>query len=417
MASRSTDGGATWSALSTLQLSNCGAGTGVGAGYDRASDPWISFAGNGIVVASSLAFAANGFFQGTTGGPSAILMARSTDGGVTWGAATKVFEDLNPGPTIFFNDRDSVTADPATGNVYLVWDRLSSDPTLSMPAYLALLTGAGATLGNVGVLYDPGPGNEAFNNQVVILPSGAVLDFFTLVASTGVTSLQFVPVVISNGTWTPSASGSAATIATFTTSGTPSPIPGGLPIRDSYLMAQAAVDPATGAVALVWQRNFSSTTFDGIALSVSTDGGAHWSVPKQVNGAAAFAAFSPTVRYLPGSVLAITYYDLRDFASGSSALNTDLWLTESSDAATWYEVRIQGPFDATKAPVTNNNRPFGIGTAYFLGDNQGLALSGSNPLPLYAATNNGGAHVYATQSPSPLNSPTAHVYTALSARR
>jgi hypothetical protein len=49
----------------------------------------------------------------------------------------------------------------------------------------------------------------------------------------------------------------------------------------------------------------------------------------------------------------------------------------------------------------------------FLGDNQGLALVGSNPLPLYAATTlSAGTHVYATQSPNPLTSSSAHVYTA-----
>jgi hypothetical protein len=162
-------------------------------------------------------------------------------------------------------------------------------------------------------------------------------------------------------------------------------------------------------VAAVWQQSFGSTTFDGIALSVSKDGGTTWSAPTQVNGSKTFAAFSPTVRYLPGGVLAITYYDLRDYVAGSSVLSTSAWLSESNDGGTtWHELRLQSPFDLTKAPQADQ----GFGSALFLGDNQGLALVGSNPLPLYAATNSAGGHVYATQSPSPLTSSAAHVYAA-----
>jgi hypothetical protein len=179
-------------------------------------------------------------------------------------------------------------------------------------------------------------------------------------------------------------------------------------IRDSPNMAQVAADPNSSAVAAVWQQSFGSTTFDGIALSVSKDGGATWSVPKQVNGVKTVAAFSPTVRYLPNSVLAITYYDLRDYMTGSSVLSTSAWLSESSDGTTWHELRLQSPFDLNKAPSADK----GFGTALFLGDNQGLALVGTNPLPFYTATTSAGAHVYATQSPNPLTSSSAHVYMA-----
>jgi hypothetical protein len=120
---------------------------------------------------------------------------------------------------------------------------------------------------------------------------------------------------------------------------------------------------------------------------------------------------NPNVRYLPGSVLAVTYYDFRDFATASSTLSTSAWLTESSDGgATWHELRLQSPFDLNKAPLTD--QPNGFGTALFLGDNQGLALAGGSALPFYAATSGTGAHVYATRAPNPLTLATAHVYQA-----
>ena len=416
LAARSTDSGSTWSTPVVLPFSKCAGGSGLGAGYDRASDPWVAFGGNGVVLASALAFSANGTLSGsaTANGLSAVLVSRSTDGGASWSAPAAVIQDTNPSSSaaFFFNDRDSIAAD-ASGNVYLVWDRLSSGLNASMPAYLALSKDAGVTW-TTGVLYDPvTAGDEVFNNQIAILPNGAVLDFFTLrnlAAGTG--TLQFVTLTINGTSWSVSSPTTVATIAP--PNGTPNPTPpppGGTPtpIRDSPFMAQIAVDPATGYIAAVWQQPFGSTLFDGIALSVSKDGGTTWSTPTQVNGIKTVAAFDPTVRYLPGSVLAITYYDLRDYVAGSSVLSTSAWLSESNDGGTtWHELRLQSPFDLNQAPRADS----GFGTALFLGDNQGLALVGSNPLPLYAATSSAGGHVDATQSPSPLTSSTAHVYGA-----
>jgi hypothetical protein len=416
MTARSTDSGAAWSTPGVLPFSNCGGGAAAGSTYDRASDPWISFAGSGTVVASALAFSANGFTASggfsTTGGPSAVLVSRSTDGGSTWSAPVAVWSDANSGTgPFYFNDRDSVTADPS-GNVYVVWDRLNSTGTSSAPAYLALSKDGGVTWSS-GILYDPLGTNEAFNNEIAILTSGTVLDFFTLVPSTGPASLQVVTLSFSSTGWSASA---PVTVATMQPVGTSNPIPLGTPIRDSFLLAQVAVDSASGgngAVAAVWQQSFTSSAFDGIALSVSTNSGATWSTPVQVNGVTSVAAFSPTVRYLPNGVLAVTYYDLRNYVSGSSVLSTGAWLTESSDGGkTWHELQLQSPFDLNNAPRADDTR-LGFGsTALFLGDNQGLGLVGSNPLPFYAATSSAGAHVDATQSPSPLTSSSAHTYTA-----
>jgi len=411
LTARSGDGGTTWSAAQALGFSKCAAMTGPGAGYDRASDPWVTFAGSGVMYASALAFSANGFEA--SGGLSAVLVARSTDGGATWGTPIAVWTDTNPGTTspFYFNDRDSITGDPASGNAYLVWARLTDAGALSRPAYLALWTTASATW-STRVLYDPGVtngiGNETLNNEIVILPSGVVLDFFTLLTlSTGTATLQVVRSTDQGATW----STAPVTVASVPSVGTGNPIAGSTAtIRDSANMAQVAVDPASGAIAAVWQQSFGSATFDGIALSVSKDGGATWSAtPKQINGAKTVAAFNPTVRYLPGGVLAVTYYDFRDYVAGTSVLSTSAWLTESADGgATWHELRLQSPFDLTKAPPAAH----GFGTGLFLGDNQGLALVGSNALPFYAATNSAGAHAYATQAPSPLTSSTAHVYAA-----
>jgi hypothetical protein len=412
MAAHSTDSGATWSTPTILAFSNCGGGSG--STYDRTSDPWISFAGSGIVYASALAFSANAFTAaGLFGnGPSAVLVSRSTDGGSTWTNPVAVWTDPNSSGTLYFNDRDSVTADPSSGNVYVVWDRLNSTGAGSTPAYLAWSKDGGVTWTS-GILYDPGGTNEAFNNEIAILPSGTVLDFFTLLDSTGASTLQLVSLSFSATGWTAS---SPVTVAPIHSVGIPNPLSSTTVIRASSLLAQVAVDSSSGAVAAVWQQSFGSTAFDGIALSVSTTSGSTWSTPIQVNGATGAAAFSPSVRYLPDGTLVVTYYDLRTYASGSSRLSTSAWLTESSDGGkTWHELQLQSPFDLNQAPVTDSTTGF-HGPALFLGDNQGLALVGNNPLPFYAATTSAagsaGAHVYATRNANPLTSSSAHTYSA-----
>ena len=323
MSAHSGDGGATWSAAQALPFSACGNGSVGGVVYDRTSDPWISFAGGGVVYASALAFSANGYTGGsgfgTTGGLSAVLVSRSADGGATWSAPSAVMTDTNAASPFFFNDKDAVTADPSTGNVYIVWDRLTSNTTTgSAPAWIASSTNGGSTW-NTRVLYDPGAGNEAFANQIVILPNGHLLDLFLLISSTiSSSSLQVIQSTDGGSTWSTT---SPTTVATVTSVGTTNPITNGV-IRDASHLPQVAVDPASGNVAAVWQQSFTSGAFDGIALSTSTNGGATWSAFKQINGASGFAAFDPSVRYLPSGVIAVTYYDFRDFVSGSSVLTT-----------------------------------------------------------------------------------------------
>jgi hypothetical protein len=176
-----------------------------------------------------------------------------------------------------------------------------------------------------------------------------------------------------------------------------------------------AVDPASGTIAAVWQQYWDQPSVtvasDGIALSLSTDGGKTWSsTPRQINGDASAAAFSPTVRFLSGGILAVTYYDLRDYKTGSTVLNTDAWITESADGGvTWHELRVAGPFDLNTAPSADLN-PQVSATGLFMGDNQGLVAVGSTPVAFFAMTDSGGAHIFAAGPPDPLTAPQAHVY-------
>jgi hypothetical protein len=89
MTAASFDGGHSWSRM--LQpMSRCAGGTGANGGdYERATDPWVDVAPDGAVYAMALAF------SGAAGqaSASAMLVNRSTDGGVSWSAPLTLIRD------------------------------------------------------------------------------------------------------------------------------------------------------------------------------------------------------------------------------------------------------------------------------------------------------------------------------------
>jgi hypothetical protein len=396
--SASPDGGSTWGAPQPLAFSACGASSGTGA--DRASDPSIAVgaaAGGRVVLASALAFSAANYLA--QGGTSAVLVTRSLDGGATWQAPQVVKADAGAasGP-YYFNDRDAIAADPVSGDVYLVWDRLTSDAAASNPTWLAHSPDGGATWNASRVIYDPGPSAQTFNNQPLVLPDGSVVVVFTLGGGFNTPKLIAIRSIDHGASWTLPGAGSV--IANPQPVPTVNPVPGGAPIRDSGYMAQTAVDPVSGTLAVVWQESsFSGGSRNGIALSLSHDGGVNWSVPVPVNTATGVAAFDPTVHFGSAGRIAVTYYDFRDYASGSTTLSTGLWLRQSADGGTtWTERRLAGPFDLSRAPPADQQAGT-TGNALFLGDQQGLGWNGTAWTGFFSATDAQGAHVYSAALP------------------
>jgi hypothetical protein len=99
------DGGKTWTDSVLPGLSRCSGGP-----YDRASDPWVSIGANGTVYVSSMGFDGNE----TTGiTESALLVNRSTDGGLTWTQPVTLVQ--SSGGVV--NDKESITADPHNPNL------------------------------------------------------------------------------------------------------------------------------------------------------------------------------------------------------------------------------------------------------------------------------------------------------------
>ncbi|HXZ59880.1 MAG TPA: sialidase family protein [Steroidobacteraceae bacterium] len=368
----SFDGGTTWT-LTSAAFSRCtGGGSGSAGDYARASDVWLTASPGGVVYALSLSFTGGVLAAGSS---SAMLVAQSQDGGLDWSAPIALIQD----GAQFFDDKGSITADPTDSNhVYVVWDRLSG-PT-SGPSYFAVTADAGATWAAARSIYDPGPANQTLGNQIVVLPTGVLLDIFTeLDTSAGgqTTALARVAQSSDHGTtWS-----APTTIAELEPVGTADPRTGQA-VRDGADIVSASV-AAGGVVYVAWQdARFSGGARDGIALTRSTDGGTTWAAPVEVNADTGAQAFTPTVHVEASGVISVGYYDLRNdaFAPFGSLL-ADAWMVTSSDGVTFKETHLSGPFDLDLAPVSGG---------FFVGDYEALT-STSASLPLYAQTDAGAA--------------------------
>src|SRR5919197_476274 len=316
----SHDGGQTWSE-SWAHFSICAGGTAANGGnYDRASDPWVTFAPNGDVYQISLS--ANADLT-----VSAVLVSKSTDGGDTWSEPTTLARNVSgfpEGPG--FNDKESITADPTkANNVYAVWDRSrfpSDNADLTAQANAASIRGdiifsrttnGGQTWSAPQDILGLNQNEFTIGNQIAVLPNGTLVDIFEDFNGSGrqPSPNQFHESVIRSTdhgvTWSKvidiSTDGSVAVRDPDT----------GARVRSGAGLQDIAVAPI-GTLYAVWSDGrFSGFTHDDVALARSTDAGLPWSTPIKVNASpAGVAAFTPSVDVASDGTVAVTYYDFRN---------------------------------------------------------------------------------------------------------
>jgi hypothetical protein len=139
--------------------------------------------------------------------------------------------------------------------------------------------------------------------------------------------------------------------------------------------------------------SFSNSQYDSIAFSMSSDGGATWSAPIQVNQTPTSIppgdqqAFLPSIAVAADGNVAVTYYDFRS-NDANPGLLTDYWLVEGTpgtdltNPANWRnEARLtNASFDLEKAAIWT-------GAGFWIGDYEGLAAAGKSFDAFFAATN------------------------------
>jgi hypothetical protein len=399
----SHDGGLTWT-RTFPHFSICAGGNAQNGGdFDRASDPWVSFGGDGTAYQVSLSFNA-------LNNVNAVLASRSTDGGDTWSEPWTIIRDSGDRDVSYaFNDKESVTADSQTaGYAYAAWDRfvtpsgtsresiegLIHSASFREPIWFSRTTDGGVTWEPARNIYDTGEFNGTIGSQILVAKNGDLLNFFTeffIHKNAGKSRGEWMSVIRSTDkgvTWSKQSTKIAPSrerVAFDPDTGRNIRAEGGLP--------EVAIDRASGALYVVWQ-DASFSGVDEIAFSMSTDNGHTWSMPIKVNQtprsstAANQQAFVAGVHVSADGTVAVTYYDFRN-NDANPGVPTDYWIVhchaDCSDAANWGdEARLTTTsFDIEQAPAARG--PFG----YFLGEYEGLTNIGDSFVPVFVAVNNG----------------------------
>jgi hypothetical protein len=371
----SLDSGKHWQQIVVPGVTSC-----TGGKYGHAFDAWLAFASDGDLYLSCVV--------GESTGNNAVLVSKSTSGGLDWDRPVTIFEttDKHSQP-----DKPSITADPTDARfAYVIWD--NCDNGNKGLALFSRTTDGGSTWEPTRAIYDAGVADhQAFANQIVVLPNGTLVDFFTeekfvFDGSTSNDKQALLSLILSmdeGQAWSAPIRIAVAPLFVITDPET------GHPVQSAARFAplEVAVDQHNGNLYAVWEdTRFSNGQYGSIAFAMSIDGGLTWSAPIPVNKTPTSIppgnrqAFLPTVAVASDGTIAVSYYDFR-FNDSNPGLPTDYWLvhchpsaaTLATNPANWGgELRLtERSFDMETAAT------FG-GPAYFVGDYESLASAGND---------------------------------------
>ncbi len=377
VASVSHDGGAHWKRVVVPGLTKCSGGA-----YDRASDPWVSFAPNGDLYAISLSF-------DVFDSHNAIIVSKSTDAGDTWGAPHELTADNTDGL-----DKESITADPSNPKiVYAAWDRIifpggslhASDAGLfnsrsfKSQTFFTRSNDGGQTWDEPIQIFVDSSFSGSIGSVIRVLPDGTLLDGLLTYGSADwkggpCGSISILRSSDGGATWSHKPIIVSPLSCTYV--GAHDPDTGAL-VRSGGLL-DLAVD-GNKAYA-VWEDALPSAPTTGrILFSESNDGGLSWSAPTVISKTpAGVDAFVPTVAVNGSGTIGVDYYDFRNNTSTDGIGATDNWLVRCSaacaNAASWSETHVAGSFDLHQAPVARGE---------FIGDYQGMTTAGDVFQPFF----------------------------------
>jgi hypothetical protein len=362
----SLDGGRSWRRTTIPGLTRCTGGTS-----DTASDPWVSFGGDGTA-----------YFGGQFGvvAPQppeiAIGASRSRDGGRHWSPPATV------SPRLAGNENPAITGSPTRrGHAYMVWAKFFKEIPATMEYTLSFsrTTDGGATWSAPVVISSPGLFALDFAPRLRVLPNGTLLVVFARVDGfSGLAELRVLRSRDEGRTWLPPVVAGSIPIpppeVILPDSGEVLPQPG--------FPASAVAPDGTAYIAFE-----HSTTPDAgtIGFLVSRDSGATWT-SSTLPGVPAFA-WEPQIAVDGHNTVGITWYDIRSDRPGDAVTSADVWFASSRDrGASWRQIHVAGPTNLRTAAPPEQNR---------FGEYQGLA-----GLP------KGFAAIFGLSSPQARNGPT-----------
>jgi hypothetical protein len=393
--------GATWSATYP-HFTFCGGGTTANGGdFQRASDPWVTFAPNGTAyfISLSITFVGPASATGT-----AILVSKSVDGGDSWSEPVTLVRDTGNADVapFFFNDKESITADPFDSNyVYAVWDRLRKPGDAQSinaehswafrgDTLFSRTTDGGKTWEPPRVIYERTSLTGTIGNQIAVLPDGTLVDIFDFAQGSGKNfpgfDIQVQRSTDHGATWSePIEVAPERAVRVFDPdTGTSVRAGGGLPDIAVDLNRASA---GHGNLYAVWGDSLGSgkkpDLHSTIVFTQSTDGGLTWSPLARIDRSPDdVQAFTPSVHVASDGTVGVTYYDFRH-NTPDTGLPTDQWFihchptADCTDPANWAENHVDGPFDIENAPVAGG---------YFLGDYEGLDAIGTTFASFFTKT-------------------------------
>lgn len=338
--------------------------------YPCSTDPVIGFGPGGTAYMSGLAIS-------DTASTSALWVAKSVDGGVTWNG-----NDLHVADETNFNDKNWMAVDPVNGHVYVTWTLFNTGSGIY---FKRALDGDLSSWGPRVRLCSTSCGGSQ-GSYPVVGPNGEVYVVWTTAISGGSGSLRFVKSTNNGATFT--AERAILNIQATAWSD-------GNAFRTPSIPAMAVnhcACPQRGHLYVAWQDSRSGDS--DILLSRSTDGGESWSPPVRVNddpmGTGRDQYFPALdVDDVDGS-LHVLWYDKRDHSTFLNAY----YASSDDGGATWTRnVRLS---TVSSDPQYSKHQS----GATFVGDYLGIAAHDGIVRPAWTDTRHRRADVFTVVFPS-----------------
>lgn len=390
-AAYSFDGGGSWTEV-MIPFTRCFGGlTGTPGGFERGSDPWISFSPNGRAHYMALVFDDSVSENGMT-------TSFSDDGGVTW--SEPIFITGSPAQDPFFSslfhDKNTLTADPFDPDlVYATWTLFRNIGATSI--VFSRSTDGGESWGptrpvnNQQIAVPPEFVFFRQGAQIVVLPDGTLVNaFFRILFNRA--ALQFS---LEQTIFRSSDQGKhwehTDTVVNDLFTAVAMDLELGVPVRDAGELPDIAVNSLTGDLYFAWQdTRFNPDGLVGVVVAHSADGGSTWSEPVPGNQVAdpAVQAFLPSVSVAEDGTVGVMFYDFRNDVLGDDPLSADVHLSLFDNDLNFLGERRLTPesFDMRQMVITG-------GRGYFPGDYVGLDTAGNDFVAAFTVTNDLGLAV------------------------